>query len=102
MDWPGMSTAGCCCRYGYDYPCVALPGALAVANDAQVCSIPSVPFRGVSCSDAAGAERGYGDIMGQLAAGGNSSQVRGAQGALRVIRLPQGFTIGGGDTVVKL
>ena len=35
--------------YGYDYPCTSL-------TSDDVCSIPKVPFRGVSCSDAAGIE----------------------------------------------
>ena len=41
--------------YGYDYPCLEL-------TEENVCSIPKVPYRGVNCSDAAGRQRGYGDI----------------------------------------
>ena len=37
--------------YGYSYPCVN-----RVPDDADVCSIKLVPFRGVNCSDAAGTE----------------------------------------------
>ncbi|CAH1237826.1 CTBS [Branchiostoma lanceolatum] len=42
--------------YGYDYPCLQL------AKD-DVCSIKKVPFRGVPCSDAAGRQVDYKDIM---------------------------------------
>jgi di-N-acetylchitobiase len=38
--------------YGYDYPCLSL-------TDDSICTIPKVPFRGASCSDAAGAQRPY-------------------------------------------
>jgi Di-N-acetylchitobiase len=37
--------------YGYKYPC--LPGT---AEDAMVCPIQPVPFRGANCSDAAGSQ----------------------------------------------
>jgi di-N-acetylchitobiase len=43
--------------YGYRYPC--LPGT---APDAAVCSITHVPFRNVSCSDAAGRELCFSDV----------------------------------------
>ncbi|EGD72199.1 hypothetical protein PTSG_00221 [Salpingoeca rosetta] len=43
--------------YGYDYPC--LNGGNA---SARYCEIKRVPFRGAPCSDAAGTERGYGDL----------------------------------------
>ncbi|XP_043226760.1 di-N-acetylchitobiase-like isoform X2 [Amphibalanus amphitrite] len=39
--------------YGYDYPC------LNVTNNGTRCSIERVPFRKVSCSDAAGTERPF-------------------------------------------
>lgn len=42
--------------YGYDYPCLSL-------FPDNVCMIKKVPFRGVSCSDAAGRQRGYRDII---------------------------------------
>lgn len=51
--------------YGYDYPCVPPPGtphALPKLGD-DLCAIPTVPFRGASCSDAAGAQIRYADIM---------------------------------------
>jgi len=44
--------------YGYDYPCVNFT--------AGVCSIREVPFRGVNCSDAAGTQRPFSDIINQL------------------------------------
>lgn len=42
--------------YGYDYPC--LPGSTATT-----CNIKKVPFRGVECSDAAGTQMPYSDIL---------------------------------------
>lgn len=50
--------------YGYRYPC--LPGTDPAA---RFCPIKSVPFRGVNCSDAAGSEIGYQDIMRRFAKG---------------------------------
>eukprot|EP00966_Prymnesium_polylepis_P175470 4060648-Prymnesium_polylepis.1 len=47
--------------YGYSYPCVN-----QTPDDADVCSIRLVPFRGVNCSDAAGVEVGYMHIMNLL------------------------------------
>ena len=41
--------------YGYDYPCLTLTDNL--------CTIPKVPFRGVNCSDAAGTQRPYNQIV---------------------------------------
>jgi di-N-acetylchitobiase len=50
--------------YGYRYPC--LPNT---DQAARFCPIKSVPFRGVNCSDAAGSEVGYQDIMQRFAKG---------------------------------
>lgn len=47
--------------YGYDYPC--LNGTMP---DADFCPIHPSPFRGVNCTDAAGTERPYSEIMAQL------------------------------------
>lgn len=44
--------------YGYRYPCLE-----GTTVEAQFCSIPQVPFRGVNCSDAAGSEIAYGTIL---------------------------------------
>lgn len=44
--------------YGYTYPC--LPGTRA--ND-RFCQLPLVPFRGVDCSDAAGYEVPYSNLL---------------------------------------
>ena len=41
--------------YGYDYPCETL-------DSSDVCSIKSVPFRGVNCSDAAGTQVEYAQL----------------------------------------
>ena len=42
--------------YGYDYPCLELV-------DNRICKIKHVPFRGVNCSDAAGRQIEYAEIM---------------------------------------
>jgi len=48
--------------YGYDYPCQAdMADPLS-----PFCPIAPIPFRGVNCSDAAGSERAYADLMRQL------------------------------------
>lgn len=46
--------------YGYVYPCIN-----SGPSD-EICQIPLVPFRGASCSDAAGAEVAYMHIMNLL------------------------------------
>jgi di-N-acetylchitobiase len=48
--------------YGYDYPCEGTSD-----NQTVTCHLPLVPFRGVNCSDAAGSEIAYSDIMNLLA-----------------------------------
>ncbi|XP_063056328.1 di-N-acetylchitobiase-like [Engraulis encrasicolus] len=45
--------------YGYDYPCLSF-------SQAGVCSIQEVPFRGAPCSDAAGRQIPYSDMMKQV------------------------------------
>eukprot|EP01089_Gocevia_fonbrunei_P013710 TRINITY_DN3570_c0_g3_i1.p1 TRINITY_DN3570_c0_g3~~TRINITY_DN3570_c0_g3_i1.p1 ORF type:complete len:360 (+),score=61.54 TRINITY_DN3570_c0_g3_i1:105-1184(+) len=45
--------------YGYKYECLAL-------NEDNICTIPKVPFRGVDCSDAAGRQFNFVDIMAIL------------------------------------
>lgn len=49
---------------GYDYPCEADPvtGAPA-APDTDICRLKPVPFQGAACSDAAGVQRCYSEIM---------------------------------------
>ncbi|XP_014785201.1 di-N-acetylchitobiase [Octopus bimaculoides] len=42
--------------YGYHYPCVAL-------SENNVCKIKMVPFRGMNCSDAAGKQLRFSDIV---------------------------------------
>jgi di-N-acetylchitobiase len=42
--------------YGYNYPCVSL-------DKQDVCEIKPIPFRGCNCSDAAGKEIPYSQIM---------------------------------------
>ena len=42
--------------YGYDYTCISL-------DDNGTCNIQEVPFRGVNCSDAAGMQVQYYDIL---------------------------------------
>jgi di-N-acetylchitobiase len=48
--------------YGYEYPCLNTPNPAT----GDVCNIPSVPFRGVNCSDAAGGEVCYSGVMSLL------------------------------------
>ena len=45
-------------RYGYHYPCEKLDG--------DVCLIKPIPFRGCNCSDAAGREVRFGQIVQTL------------------------------------
>ncbi len=45
--------------YGYDYPCISI-------DMHGLCIISSVPFRGVSCSDAAGSQHDYAEIVADL------------------------------------
>ena len=52
--------------YGYDYPCTAM-------SRTGVCSIKEVPFQGAPCSDAAGTQRDFDNILLLLA---NSSSGR--------------------------
>jgi len=47
--------------YGYDYPCL-----LGTKDQDRFCPVREVPFRGVDCSDAAGTEFNYADIMQYL------------------------------------
>lgn len=58
-------------RYGYDYTCLN-----GTRPDAEYCPIAEVPFRGVNCTDAAGHERPYADIMAQLGQQNHSSPLR--------------------------
>jgi di-N-acetylchitobiase len=44
--------------YGYRYPCVH-----GTERDARFCPIPQVPFRNVSCSDAAGSQVAFRDLQ---------------------------------------
>lgn len=47
--------------YGYRYECEAGSDVMA-----RFCPLPLVPFRGVNCSDAAGSEHGYAEILAQM------------------------------------
>ena len=44
--------------YGYNYPCISFSGS--------TCEMKQVPFRGVSCSDAAGRQYCYSDLMSKF------------------------------------
>jgi len=57
--------------YGYDYPCSGQNYGL----DTKICLIEEIPFRGVNCSDAAGREISYYDIMEQIHLNVSVSQV---------------------------
>eukprot|EP00760_Papus_ankaliazontas_P019488 PhM_4_TR18029/c1_g1_i1/m.93039/K12310/CTBS; Di-N-acetylchitobiase len=53
--------------YGYSYPCTEMQGSAADGGAPPlVCGIKQVPFRGVNCSDAAGAQISYADIMNEI------------------------------------
>lgn len=49
--------------YGYVYPCVEDANGQPAAEDVDVCLLPPVPFAGAACSDAAGQQYSYADIM---------------------------------------
>lgn len=49
--------------YGYDYVCQGPDAATPPLADVDLCPIKPVTFQNVSCSDAAGAQRCYGEIM---------------------------------------
>jgi len=53
--------------YGYDYPCLSHSIGVSINSSYEFCSIASVPFRGAPCSDAAGTEVCYSDLMPLLA-----------------------------------
>jgi hypothetical protein len=55
--------------YGYDYACQPGPDGKPAPPDVDVCLMASVPFRGVACSDAAGAQRNYDYIVQREAQG---------------------------------
>jgi hypothetical protein len=50
-------------RYGYDYPCKDADADTPAAADVDLCRLQPVTFQDVSCSDAAGAQRCYFEIM---------------------------------------
>lgn len=62
--------------YGYDYPCQPPAGQAAVPPDVDLCLLPSVPFLNVSCSDAAGPQHDYADLLQLLRSGANTTEVR--------------------------
>eukprot|EP00878_Enallax_costatus_P018615 GHUV01019606.1.p1 GENE.GHUV01019606.1~~GHUV01019606.1.p1 ORF type:complete len:275 (+),score=60.00 GHUV01019606.1:105-929(+) len=49
--------------YGYDYVCQGADDSSPPLADTDLCSIKPVAFQNVSCSDAAGAQHCYSDIM---------------------------------------
>mmetsp|Transcript_22288 Transcript_22288/g.66455 ORF Transcript_22288/g.66455 Transcript_22288/m.66455 type:complete len:313 (+) Transcript_22288:1128-2066(+) len=62
--------------YGYDYPCEAGAGGGPMGPTDDICMLKLVPFRGAPCSDAAGAQKGYTEIMSLLHSGRNTTAVR--------------------------
>lgn len=52
--------------YGYRYACDWYAGPPGGDTSPPLCVLPSVPFRGASCSDAAGGEVGYAKLMATL------------------------------------
>ena len=61
--------------YGYKYPCVWLGGTTYDPSSPPLCSLKSVPFRGASCSDAAGAQLGLAEVV-SLSQMSNASKIR--------------------------
>ena len=53
--------------YGYDYPCTKL-------DEDGTCYIPEVPFRNVKCSDAAGSQVPYYNILQMMNSTGAERQ----------------------------
>jgi len=49
--------------YAYDYPCLPDPDGRPMGPREEICRIAAVPFEGAPCSDAAGYQRDYRDIM---------------------------------------
>ncbi|WIA29055.1 hypothetical protein OEZ86_011567 [Tetradesmus obliquus] len=62
--------------YGYDYPCQGEDADTPAAADADLCRLQPVAFQDVSCSDAAGAQRCYYEIMALLAQKRNTTEVK--------------------------
>lgn len=62
--WPALCDLLLClvCA-AYDYPCQGPAPGQSAAADVDVCKLASVPFRGVGCSDAAGAQKCYWEVM---------------------------------------
>ena len=58
--------------YGYVYPCLGAD----IAPDARDCPIASVPFRGANCSDAAGREYDYWQLVALAATSNATTPVR--------------------------
>ncbi|EFJ47041.1 hypothetical protein VOLCADRAFT_61777, partial [Volvox carteri f. nagariensis] len=61
--------------YGYDYPCERDEHGTAPEAHIDVCLIRPVEYRGCPCSDAAGAQRDYKDIMALLRSGRNTTSL---------------------------
>lgn len=49
--------------YGYSYPCEADARGKPMDAQGEACQLKQVPFHGAPCSDAAGAQLGYADVM---------------------------------------
>merc|ERR1712187_704784 len=58
--------------YGYSYPCINSD----VTDSTDACELPETPWRGINCSDAAGAQYPYKEIMSILDNHTNVSEVR--------------------------
>ena len=51
------------CRYGYDYPCRVNAAGQPMGPEDDLCPLAEVPFQGAPCSDAAGSQKDYREIM---------------------------------------
>ena len=59
--------------YGYRYPCLSGSTSSKIMTlQSTYCPIPQVAFRGANCSDAAGSEVAYGEILQRYASRNNS------------------------------
>lgn len=60
--------------YGYDYTCEGPDAVTPPLADVDLCPIKPVAFQDVSCSDAAGAQRCYSEIMACKCCYGSSKE----------------------------
>ncbi|GAX78080.1 hypothetical protein CEUSTIGMA_g5522.t1 [Chlamydomonas eustigma] len=62
--------------YGYDYECQPDSTGRPMQPSDTVCHLAHVPFQGAPCSDAAGSQKGYLEIMEILRSGRNTTHMQ--------------------------